>query len=65
VGGIAGALMAVPILAVLNAGIRSLLHEENPDPQEVDVLKDQAAQPNDAEPGSSGATVATRGDDEK
>ncbi|MEV7092882.1 AI-2E family transporter [Amycolatopsis sp. NPDC051045] len=65
VGGIAGALMAVPILAVLNAGIRSLLHEENPDPQEVDVLKDQAAQPNDAEPGSPDATVATRGEDEK
>ncbi|MFF1607873.1 AI-2E family transporter [Amycolatopsis sp. NPDC058278] len=64
VGGIAGALMAVPILAVLNAGVRSLLHEENPDPAEVNVLKDQAAQPNDAEPGSSGATVATRGEDD-
>jgi predicted PurR-regulated permease PerM len=65
VGGIAGALMAVPILAVLNAGIRSLLHESDPDPQEVDVLTDQAAQPNDAEPGSEGAEVPTRGDDEK
>jgi putative heme transporter len=65
VGGIAGALMAVPILAVLNAGIRSLLHEADPDPQEVDVLSDQAAQPNDAEPGSEGAEVPTRGDDEK
>lgn len=64
VGGIAGALMAVPILAVLNAGVRSLLHEENPDPAEVNVLKDQAAQPNDAEPGSAGATVATRGEDD-
>ncbi|WP_410637669.1 AI-2E family transporter [Amycolatopsis sp. lyj-346] len=64
VGGIAGALMAVPILAVLNAGIRSLLHEENPDPAEVNVLTDQAAQPNDAEPGSPTATVATRGEDD-
>ncbi len=64
VGGIAGALMAVPILAVLNAGVRSLLHEENPDPAEVNVLKDQAAQPNDAEPGSPRATVATRGEDD-
>jgi predicted PurR-regulated permease PerM len=64
VGGIAGALMAVPILAVLNAGVRSLLHEENPDPAEVNVLKDQAAQPNDAEPGSSAATVATRGEED-
>ena len=50
VGGIAGALMAVPLLAVLNSGIRSLLHESDPDPAAVDVLKDQAAQPNDAEP---------------
>jgi predicted PurR-regulated permease PerM len=63
-GGIAGALMAVPTLAMLNAGIRSLLHETDPDPAEVDVLKDQAAQPNDAEPGSGEAEVATRGDDE-
>ncbi|MEU5258520.1 AI-2E family transporter [Amycolatopsis sp. NPDC021455] len=65
VGGIAGALMAVPILAVLNAGIRSLLHETDPDPAEVNVLKDQAAQPNDAEPGSAAAEVPTLGDDEK
>ena len=64
VGGIAGALMAVPILAVLNAGVRSLLHEENPDPAEVNVLADQAAQPNDAPPGSPGASVATRGEDD-
>jgi predicted PurR-regulated permease PerM len=48
--GIAGALLSVPLLAVLNAGIRSLLHEQDPDPAEVDVLTDQAAQPND--PGS-------------
>ncbi|SED71064.1 Predicted PurR-regulated permease PerM [Amycolatopsis lurida] len=47
--GIAGALLSVPLLAVLNAGIRSLLHERDPDPAEIDVLKDQAAQPNDAE----------------
>ncbi len=46
--GIAGALLSVPLLAVLNAGIRSLLHEQDPDPAEVDVLRDQAAQPNDA-----------------
>jgi predicted PurR-regulated permease PerM len=63
-GGIAGALLAVPLLAVLNAGVRSLLHERNPDPAEVDVLKDQAAQPNDAEPGSATAEVPTLGEDE-
>ncbi|WP_091288811.1 AI-2E family transporter [Amycolatopsis xylanica] len=44
--GIPGALLAVPLLAVLNAGIKSLLHEENPDPAEVDVLDDKASQPN-------------------
>jgi predicted PurR-regulated permease PerM len=47
--GIAGALLAVPLLAVLNAGIRSLLNEEDPDPADVDVLHDQSAEPN-AEP---------------
>ncbi|MFI5607696.1 AI-2E family transporter [Amycolatopsis sp. NPDC051903] len=62
--GIAGALLSVPLLAVLNAGIRSLLHEHNPDPESVDVLHDQAAQPNDAEPGSDQAEVATRGDED-
>ncbi|MEU3621543.1 AI-2E family transporter [Amycolatopsis coloradensis] len=46
--GIPGALLSVPLLAVLNAGIRSLLHEQDPDPEEIDVLRDQAAQPNDA-----------------
>jgi hypothetical protein len=48
--GIPGALLAVPLLAVLNAGIRSLLHEVNPDPENVDVLADKAAQPNDDKP---------------
>lgn len=48
VAGIAGALLAVPLLAVLNSGIRSLLHETDPHPEEVDVLHDQeAAAPND------------------
>jgi predicted PurR-regulated permease PerM len=48
--GIAGALLSVPLLAVLNAGIRSLLHERDPDPAEVDVLRDQSAKPNDPGP---------------
>lgn len=40
VSGIAGALLSVPLLAVLNAGIRSLLHheEETVEPEEVDPL---------------------------
>ncbi|MDU0288484.1 AI-2E family transporter [Saccharothrix longispora] len=43
VSGIAGALLAVPLLAVLNSGIRSLLSESDRDvePREVDVLEPQ------------------------
>ena len=71
--GIAGALLAVPLLAVLNAGIRSLLHEHNPDPAKVDALHSQASQPNDAKSGSgkdksSGdgkATEKTKKDDDE
>jgi predicted PurR-regulated permease PerM len=37
-GGIAGALLSVPLLAVLNAGIKSLLHEGDTDPDAIDVL---------------------------
>ncbi|TVT56763.1 AI-2E family transporter [Amycolatopsis rhizosphaerae] len=48
VGGIAGALLAVPLLAVLNAGIRSLIHEKNPHPEDIDVLHDQEALPGGA-----------------
>jgi putative heme transporter len=36
--GIAGALLSVPLLAVLNAGIKSLLHDELVEPEDVDVL---------------------------
>jgi predicted PurR-regulated permease PerM len=36
--GIAGALMAVPLLAVLNAGIKSLLYDEVTEPEQVDPL---------------------------
>jgi putative heme transporter len=39
--GIAGALLAVPLLAVLNASIRSLLHEEHTEPETVDVLHER------------------------
>lgn len=52
--GIPGALLSVPLLAVLNAGIRSLLHEHDPDPTEVDVLRDQSATPNDPGPPPEG-----------
>ncbi|MFD2417979.1 AI-2E family transporter [Amycolatopsis pigmentata] len=48
VGSIAGALLAVPLLAVLNAGIRSLLRETDPHPEDVDVLHDIEAVPDAA-----------------
>lgn len=43
-GGIAGALLSVPLLAVLNAGIRSLLNERGTDPGDIDVLHEQEAE---------------------
>jgi putative heme transporter len=42
--GIAGALMAVPLLAVVNAGVRSLLHDETTDPDDVDPLDKESAE---------------------
>jgi predicted PurR-regulated permease PerM len=54
--GIAGALLAVPLLAVLNAGIRSLLHEHDPDPAAIDVLHDdKAALPDHDDGGDKGS----------
>jgi predicted PurR-regulated permease PerM len=36
--GIAGALLSVPLLAILNAGIKSLVHDEDLEPQDIDVM---------------------------
>ncbi|WP_089948378.1 AI-2E family transporter [Lentzea xinjiangensis] len=49
VGGIAGALLAVPLLAVLNSGIRSLVSEADAvqEPEKVDVLDPQDTAPKD------------------
>ncbi len=49
VAGIAGALLSVPLLAVLNAGIKSLLHERDPAQAEVDILVPESATPNSAD----------------
>jgi putative heme transporter len=51
VGGIAGALLAVPLLAVLNSGIRSLLSEadEHVDPEDVHTSEPEETGPD--EPG--------------
>ena len=48
-GGIAGALLAVPLLAVLNSGIRSLVSDADAEqnPQKVDVLDPQETAPKD------------------
>lgn len=43
--GIAGGLLAVPILAVVNAGIRSLLHDPPIEPDDVHALERKDAQP--------------------
>ena len=43
--GIAGALLSVPLLAVLNAGIRSLLADDDAEPEEVPVLDDTGSVP--------------------
>ena len=47
VGGIAGALLAVPLLAVLNSGIRSLLSEadEHVDPEDVHTSEPEETGP--------------------
>jgi predicted PurR-regulated permease PerM len=57
VGGVAGALLAVPLLAVLNSGIRSLLSraDEHVDPQDVHTSEPEETGPDepglDREPG--------------
>jgi predicted PurR-regulated permease PerM len=49
VGGIAGALLAVPLLAVLNSGIRSLLSaaDEHVDPEDVHTSEPEETGPDD------------------
>jgi predicted PurR-regulated permease PerM len=44
-GGIPGGLLAVPLLAVLNSGIRSLLHDPSLDPEGVHALHRHEAVP--------------------
>jgi predicted PurR-regulated permease PerM len=69
IGGIAGALVSVPLLAVLNAGIRSLLHEQRPlpDPAAVNVIKSDGADPTspDSGPPDSGPPATETTDAEK
>ena len=60
-GGIAGALLSVPLLAVLNAGIKSLLHETGTDPDEIDVLHEAEA----SETGKDEGADRADGDDPK
>jgi predicted PurR-regulated permease PerM len=47
--GIAGALLSVPLLAILNAGVRSLLHDDVTEPEDVDVLRQDEQTPPDEE----------------
>ena len=57
--GISGALLAVPLLAVLNAGVKSLLHEGDTDPDEIDVLHDQEAEAPETDAADEDDTKAT------
>ncbi|MET0131996.1 MAG: AI-2E family transporter [Kibdelosporangium sp.] len=43
--GIPGALLAVPLLAVLNAAVRSLLHDREAEPEQVDVTDTEGSRP--------------------
>jgi predicted PurR-regulated permease PerM len=43
--GIAGALLSVPLLAVLNAGIKSLVNDTDAEPEDIDVLHQDERQP--------------------
>ncbi len=47
VGGIAGGLLAVPLLAVFNSGVRSLLHDPSINPEDVHALVRSEAVPLD------------------
>jgi putative heme transporter len=47
--GIAGALLSVPLLAVLNAGVKSLVHGDEPEPDDIDVLHQDATDLPDGE----------------
>jgi predicted PurR-regulated permease PerM len=53
--GIPGALLSVPLLAVLNAGIRSLLHDHEPEPETIDVLDDEGSRPGTQQEPPSGS----------
>jgi predicted PurR-regulated permease PerM len=50
VGGIAGALLAVPLIAVITAGVRSLVAPYEPPPHEVDPLDPRHAKAGPPEP---------------
>jgi predicted PurR-regulated permease PerM len=54
--GIPGALLAVPLLAVLNAGVRSLLSDADADvdPVEIDPNEPEEAEPADSPEDRSG-----------
>lgn len=66
IAGIAGGLLAVPLLAILNSGIRSLLHDKHSSPTDVDVLDHSHAQPEQPDDPESGEheTTTTNTDSE-
>ncbi|HEX4703218.1 MAG TPA: AI-2E family transporter [Pseudonocardiaceae bacterium] len=65
VGGIAGGLLAVPLLAVLNSGIRSLLHDPPMAPGDVHALvrsEARAATPSENSPAARSGVVEVTAD---
>ncbi|WP_181773631.1 AI-2E family transporter [Amycolatopsis pittospori] len=62
VGGIAGALLAVPLLAVLNSGIRSLRSEADEHVDPADVHASRPAESGPPEPGLDRETELPQGD---
>jgi predicted PurR-regulated permease PerM len=58
VAGLAGGLLAVPLLAVFNAGVRSLMHDPPLSPESVDALERSEAQPHFVTPEPDGTPGA-------
>jgi putative heme transporter len=50
ISGIIGALLAVPVVAVLNSAIRSLVSEEEPEPPPETTIPEEAEPPPDEQP---------------
>ncbi|MGH3517888.1 MAG: AI-2E family transporter [Haloechinothrix sp.] len=62
--GIAGALLSVPLLAVVNAGVRSLTADEHVEPEEVPVLSKEGEVPGTTKESGDGADAEDHAESE-